>query len=132
VGVHPAVLAHRVPPLLPQRGRVGRRRVRRVGVAPAPRASAEAPDAGAVLGRRRVRLRGRRRGRGGLLLARHSKDGSFGGSDSPRVREGGRRRLGCRKARRSQRDGCGRGGAAEFKAGERGGRERNRRDSACE
>jgi hypothetical protein len=80
VGVHPAVLAHRVPPLLPQRGRVG------------------------------------------LLLARHSKDGSFGGSDSPRVREGGRRRLGCRKARRSRRDGCGGGGAAEFKAGERGGR----------
>jgi hypothetical protein len=67
VRVHPAVLPHRVPPLLPQRGRVRRRPVGRVRV---PAASAEPPDSRGSLWRRW--LRGRR-GRGGLLLARHSK-----------------------------------------------------------
>lgn len=74
LGVPPAVLAYSEPPLVPQRSRVGQRRVRRVRVPAAPRASAEPADAGDSLGRRWLGRRRRRwRRRDGLLLARHSK-----------------------------------------------------------
>jgi hypothetical protein len=69
LGVPAAVLAHREPPLVPKRGGIRDRRVRRVRVPAAGACAAAAGPAGsgdAALRRRRRRLR-----RDGLLLARH-------------------------------------------------------------